>query len=236
MSYRKKAVFNWSGGKDSAMALQKVLCEGEFEVVSLLTHFERNTYTTTVHALPLPLISQQARLIDIPLTPLVVDQSLSDYPSQMRNIALQFKEKDVTHFIFGDLGSSEVRSYRQSILSPLNIETVQPLQQLTSMQAMGYFLSSGITAKIIMVQADLLPADLIGKELNAETIKQFPDTIDSCGEAGEYHTLVVDGGPLQSKLECSIDEILTVSYDIRLKEGVFKTYSFFRATVNCSIT
>ncbi|WP_317193007.1 Dph6-related ATP pyrophosphatase [Kaistella gelatinilytica] len=33
----KKAVFNWSGGKDSALALQKVLEEKEFEVIALLT-------------------------------------------------------------------------------------------------------------------------------------------------------------------------------------------------------
>ena len=33
----KKAVFNWSGGKDSALALQKVLEEKEFKVVALLT-------------------------------------------------------------------------------------------------------------------------------------------------------------------------------------------------------
>lgn len=30
---RKKAVFNWSGGKDSALALYKVLQEKEFQVV-----------------------------------------------------------------------------------------------------------------------------------------------------------------------------------------------------------
>lgn len=29
----KKAVFNWSGGKDSALALHKVLEEKEFEVI-----------------------------------------------------------------------------------------------------------------------------------------------------------------------------------------------------------
>ena len=41
---RKKAVFNWSGGKDSALALYKVLQEGEFEVVSLLTTVNRDTH------------------------------------------------------------------------------------------------------------------------------------------------------------------------------------------------
>ena len=34
---RRRAVFNWSGGKDSALALQTVLREDRYEVVSLLT-------------------------------------------------------------------------------------------------------------------------------------------------------------------------------------------------------
>jgi diphthamide synthase (EF-2-diphthine--ammonia ligase) len=34
MSQIKKAVFNWSGGKDSAMALREILKNNSFEVVS----------------------------------------------------------------------------------------------------------------------------------------------------------------------------------------------------------
>lgn len=40
----KKAVFNWSGGKDSALALQKVLEEKEFEVTALLTTMNEETF------------------------------------------------------------------------------------------------------------------------------------------------------------------------------------------------
>lgn len=40
---RKKAVFNWSGSKDSALALYKVLQSNEFEVVSLPTTVNKNS-------------------------------------------------------------------------------------------------------------------------------------------------------------------------------------------------
>lgn len=33
MDYKKKAVFNWSGGKDSALALHKVLKEKDFSKI-----------------------------------------------------------------------------------------------------------------------------------------------------------------------------------------------------------
>ena len=54
----KKAVFNWSGGKDSALALYKVLQEGVFDVVALLTTVNRNSRRSTMHGIPLPLLQQ----------------------------------------------------------------------------------------------------------------------------------------------------------------------------------
>ncbi|MEC8567750.1 MAG: ATP-binding protein, partial [Pseudomonadota bacterium] len=43
VNIRKKAVFNWSGGKDSALALHTVLEQNEFEVVALLTTVNEET-------------------------------------------------------------------------------------------------------------------------------------------------------------------------------------------------
>ena len=49
---RKKAVFNWSGGKDSSLALYKVLQQDEFEVVALLTTVNEETELSSMHAIP----------------------------------------------------------------------------------------------------------------------------------------------------------------------------------------
>lgn len=50
-----KAVFNWSGGKDSAHALWKIIQTGEYEVVALLTTVNRDTHRSTMHGIPLSL-------------------------------------------------------------------------------------------------------------------------------------------------------------------------------------
>ena len=34
---KKNAVFNWSGGKDSALALQTILTDNQLEVIALLS-------------------------------------------------------------------------------------------------------------------------------------------------------------------------------------------------------
>ena len=64
---RIRAVFNWSGGKDSAHALLRVLQSGRYEVVALLTTFNRATRRSTMHGIPLSLLEAQAERIGLPL-------------------------------------------------------------------------------------------------------------------------------------------------------------------------
>lgn len=64
---RIKAVFNWSGGKDSALALWKVLQSGEYDVISLLTTVNRQNQRSSMHAIPAALLQKQAESVGIPL-------------------------------------------------------------------------------------------------------------------------------------------------------------------------
>lgn len=47
-----KAVFNWSGGKDSALALYKVLQENKYEVVALLTTVNEENQRSSITLFP----------------------------------------------------------------------------------------------------------------------------------------------------------------------------------------
>ena len=47
-----KAVFNWSGGKDSALALTRALECGEYEIVALLTTVNRESGLSSMHNIP----------------------------------------------------------------------------------------------------------------------------------------------------------------------------------------
>ena len=64
---RKKAVFNWSGGKDSALALHKILEENKYEVIALLTTINEETQKSSMHSIPLEILQKQAESIGIPL-------------------------------------------------------------------------------------------------------------------------------------------------------------------------
>jgi len=64
---RHKAVFNWSGGKDSAHALWRAMRSERYEIVALLTTVNRSTLRSTMHGIPTELLRAQADRIGIPL-------------------------------------------------------------------------------------------------------------------------------------------------------------------------
>lgn len=98
-----KAVFNWSGGKDSAHALWRARQSELYDIVALLTTINRDSQRSTMHGIPLPLLQAQADSIGIPLhiVNLTPQGNLENYAEAMTCAALHFKEQGVTHFIFG---------------------------------------------------------------------------------------------------------------------------------------
>ncbi len=225
----KKAVFNWSGGKDSALALQKVLEEKEFEVVALLTNMREETSKSSMHAIPLKILERQAESIGIPLYTVASSTALKNYDQKMSEAVQHFKELGVQHFIFGDIFLSDVKAYRESKLHPLGIEVVEPLWEKTCQEVIADFLRSGIQSKIIVTQADLLDESYIGKDLTADLINSFPKNIDVCGENGEYHTLSYAGGLFKKEVEFTISETVKTSFDFTLDTGEKKTFEYWQA-------
>ena len=103
---RKKAVFNWSGGKDSAHALWKAMQSGEYDIVALLTTINRDTKLSTMHDIPMALLEEQSRSIGIPLR--VVDLqpqgNMEEYNRSMGAAVEHFRAQvDPTRIGLGDI-------------------------------------------------------------------------------------------------------------------------------------
>lgn len=231
MQQRKKAVFNWSGGKDSALALYKILQQNELEVIALLTSINEETGTSSVHSIPIEILQKQAKSIGIPLYTVLFAKDLNNYDDKMQTAVNYFKDQDVTHFIFGDIFLADIKAYRESKLNPLGIEVVEPLWNKSPAQVIEEFLNSGIRSKIIVTQANKLGRKFVGKELDRSTITLFPNDIDVCGENGEYHTLSYDGGPFKNAVDFSILKTVKEVYNIKLDNGEIKTYEYWQAKI-----
>ena len=66
MNGKIKAVFNWSGGKDSSLALLKALRSGLYDITALLTTVNSAKERSSMHDIPLSLLEKQASSIGIP--------------------------------------------------------------------------------------------------------------------------------------------------------------------------
>ena len=64
---KTKAIFNWSSGKDSALALYKVLQNSEFEITCLLTSVNQQFQRISMHGVRVELLEQQAKSLGLPL-------------------------------------------------------------------------------------------------------------------------------------------------------------------------
>lgn len=233
-----KAVFNWSGGKDSAHALWRAIESGRYEIAALLTTVNRDTRRSTMHAIPTALLEAQAASIGIPLhtVDLTPKGNMEDYATAMREAVEHFKSQGVTHFIFGDIFLHDVRRYRERQLAPHGIEVVEPLWDKSSEEVMHDFLASGLKTVIVTTTEDGLGAAALGRMVDREFVASLPADADPNGENGEYHTFCYDGPIFRWQVPFRLGETLRRNYDIRLDDGTTATYTYWFADLNTTDT
>ena len=120
---KTKAIFNWSSGKDSALALYKTLQNPEIEIVSLLTSVNRLFNRISMHGVRTELLEQQAENIGLPLHKMEIPEmpTMEVYEEVMRETLKQFTDKGVTHSIFGDIFLEDLRKYREDKLAEVQL-------------------------------------------------------------------------------------------------------------------
>lgn len=230
---RKKAVFNWSGGKDSALALDKVLRAGEYEVVALLTTVNRDNRRSSMHGIPVSLLEKQAASIGIPLhvVNLAAGGEMQGYENAMREAVEFFKQRGVTHFIFGDIFLHDVKKYREEKLRPLGIEVVEPLWGKSSPEIIAEFIASGLQTVVVTTTADILDRRFIGRTIDENFLRDLPAGVDPCGENGEYHTFCHAGRIFREPVKFTLGEPISKTFPVKLADGTEKNFSYWFANL-----
>lgn len=226
-------VFNWSGGKDSALALYKIMQDDDFEVVSLLTTINRQNNRSTMHGIPISLLERQAESIGLPIyiLNLTPNGDMLDYESAMSYAVNHFRKQGVTHFAFGDIFLHDVRSYREKQLLPHGIEVVEPLWGKTSKQIMDEFLSSGLQTVVVTITDGVLNQSFVGRTIDRAFVESLPEDVDLCGENGEYHTFCYSGGMFRFPIPFDLGEPTRTTYPIKHDDGTLHEYSYWFANL-----
>lgn len=208
----KVSLFNWSGGKDSTLALHHILQNEDFEVRYLLTTINKTYNRVSMHGVRENLLIAQANSIGIPLyqIPLPESPEMGVYEENMEKHLLLLKAGGITYSIFGDIFLEDLKAYREKKLAEINMEAVFPLWKKDTVEILREFISLGYKTIVVCAKEGL--EDLCGRVIDNDFIKDLPPGIDPCGENGEFHTFVFDG------------PIFKTPIGFTLGEKVFKTF------------
>jgi uncharacterized protein (TIGR00290 family) len=205
-----KALIAWSSGKDSAFALHEVRLAGAFEVVGALTTVTETFGRVSIHGVREDILRAQLSAAELP--PLVVSIPYpcpnDVYEQRMSEALVEVRKRGVTHMIFGDLFLEDVRAYREAKLAGTGITPVFPLWGRPTAQLAREMTASGLDAIVATVDLAKLPASFAGRAFDAALLAELPDSVDPCGENGEFHTCVVDGPMFRRKLPVSRGELV----------------------------
>ncbi|VEB42898.1 MJ0570-related uncharacterized domain [Chromobacterium violaceum] len=101
--------------------------------------------------------------------------------------------------VFGDIDLDAHREWEEAVCAEAGLDAILPLWQEARADLVREFVDAGFSARIVMVNTALVDEKWLGRTLDHPLIEDMlAEGVDPCGEAGEFHTLVVDG-PLFNK-------------------------------------
>ncbi len=231
-----KAYINWSGGKDSSLALYHTLNDKNYSVEKLLTNVSGEYQRISMHGVREELLEQQATAIGIPLQKLVLtDQpSMIEYEEHMMRTMNQLQQERFTHSVFGDIFLEDLKIYRESQLTKVGMTAVFPLWKRNTTELIHEFIDLGFKTIVVCVNEKYLDKSFCGRIIDEDFIRNLPENVDVCGENDEFHTFVFDGPIFNNPIAFAKGEIIYRKYaapkqqsDNCFQPAVVEDYGFY---------
>ncbi len=212
---KHKAFFNWSTGKDAALALYYLLKDDVYQVDHLLTTVNAHYDRVSMHGLRRELLELQAKSIGIPaLKALLPEQpTMDEYAAIMMKVIMELKSGGCTHAAFGDIFLEDLKKYRESQFQKMGIELVFPIWQKDTKSLIEEFLSLGFKAVIVAAKAAHFDESFVGTMIDHSFLNNLPANVDPCGENGEFHTFCFDGPIFDHPISYDVGEKIYREYD-----------------------
>lgn len=185
--------FNWSGGKDSTLALHELLQDPTRSIHYLLTTVNEKYNRVSMHGVRESLLIAQAESIGIPLYQVRLPESpdMAVYEACMSTHMAIMKEEGLTFAAFGDIFLEDLRKYREDKLNEIGMNAVFPLWKRDTTALIRTFIDLGYKTIVVCAQEGL--EDFCGRVIDESFLNDLPAEVDPCGENGEFHTFVFDG-------------------------------------------
>ncbi len=190
-----KAAVLWTGGKDSALALQVSL--NLYDIRRLVCFVPADDRQFYAH--PTPLMELQARKIGIPIEFMpIAEPYRSSYRQQIRVL----RDSGIETLITGDISTvNGMPNWIESVATNL-VGVYKPLWELDRHTILNTLIAEKFEVLCSLAYKKFFLPTITGRYLDAELIselKRLP--VDACGEQGEYHTWVLDAPFFKASLQ-----------------------------------
>ena len=205
-----KFVISYSGGKDSILALDSMIADGN-EPVAMIVMYNKNAGRSYFHGINLNMLKRISESLNIPL--IKGETSGEDYAQVFEKALLQSKTLGATACVFGDIDIEEHKSWNQNRCDNAGLQAILPLWQQSRALLVKQVIDLNYNCILKCICDQRIPKELLGKSLNLEMIDFFERIgVDMCGENGEYHTIVVDGPLFTKKINYTVSDIIKTEY------------------------
>lgn len=201
-----KFAMSYSCGKDSTLALHKMIAQGHVPaaLVVMVNEAEERSY---FHGADCAMLEQYSRALDIPM--ILCPAKGETYAAAFEEGLAKAKRLGAEAACFGDIDIEQNRQWEADRCGAVGLIPHFPLWQNGRENNVDKLIALGYRCLIKSVNTTVLPSSLLGKCLDADAVSIMKHAgIDICGENGEYHTLAIDGPIFRQPLRFSTGEIL----------------------------
>ncbi len=206
----EQAFVSWSGGKDCCLACYRATLNG-LQIHYLVNMITEDGQRSRSHGLATKWLQMQSQAMGIPL--MQRRTTTASYEAELKKAISALKQEGITAGVFGDIDFNAHREWIDRVCSETGIQPYYPLWEQNQKKLVTEFIDLGFEAVVVATRADMLGEDWLGRKLDYDFLADLGklDKITPCGEAGEYHTLVINGPLFQKRLK--IIETKRVSSD-----------------------
>ncbi|RZN80917.1 MAG: adenine nucleotide alpha hydrolase [Winogradskyella sp.] len=219
--HKHKTYFNWSSGKDSALALYDLLNNNTYDVAELVTTVNSHFNRVSMHGLRSELLFAQTKEIGIPASIIELPEqpTMAIYEQKMLETTSKLKAKGFTHTAFGDIFLEDLRAYRDTQLQKQQLQPIYPLWKKDTKTLMKRFLELEFKTVIVCANSKYFNEGFVGTIIDKHFIDNLPKEVDPCGENGEFHTFCFDGPIFKNPIDYKLGEKVYREYNTpRTKE------------------
>jgi uncharacterized protein (TIGR00290 family) len=194
----------WSGGKDSALALDRAIRSG-IVVDRLLSFYDSATRRVRFHSTRVEMLEAQAAAIGIDLH--AIPTSWPEMEANLRHELSSLRDEGFSGVVLGDIHLADVRAWYEERVNGAGLNHVEPIWGESPQLLLKEFVSSGGRAVITCVELAKLDESWLGRVIDDRFASEIARTgVDACGENGEYHSFAFAGPVFRQPLSWTAGE------------------------------